>query len=367
MALADLTRPRTREQVVARMLGTLSLSPAGNTFEPTSYLPGGTLRTLLEIQGEVQADAERTVAALAAGGYLETAAGPWLDALVDSQYAVARQQSGFAQGVVRVTCLPLAGPYELAAGAVIVGTLSGLRYVSTADVSVPAGGTVLLPVQAEQAGSAYNVPVGSVSVLHTPQPGLSITNTADWLTVAGADAESDAALRLRAALRWSERGGGATADAYRGWALSASAAVDQVKVLDQHPRGQGTVDVVIWGTGGIGSQVVSDVDAYIQDRRPVTADVSVYSATPHTLTFNLELYAPGANLDQVRAQVLTNLAALQQSALIGTPLYRAEIIEAAMTPPGVLDARAPDVPETLVLGATEALLLSPTISIRLVP
>ncbi|GGR00342.1 baseplate J/gp47 family protein [Deinococcus ruber] len=367
MALDDLTRSRTREQVVARMLNVLSSSQLLNTFQPTSYLPGGTLRTLLEIQGEAQADTERTVAGLAAGGYLETAAGQWLDALVTSHYGLARQQSGFAQGNVLISCAALSGPYDLTAGAVIVGTLSGLRYVSTTAVTVPAGGTVLLPVQAEQAGSAYNVPIGTITLLHTPQPGLSITNAADWLTVAGVDAESDGALRVRAALRWAERGGGATADAYRSWALSASASVDQVRVLDEHPRGQGTVDVVLWGSGGIGRDVVAAVNSYVQFRRPLTADVQVYSATPRTLTFTLELYAPGTDPARVQADVLTNLGALQQAALIGSVFYRSEIVEAAMTVPGVLDARAPMVPETMVLGATEALLLAPMLSLRSTP
>lgn len=185
--------------------------------------------------------------------------------------------------------------------------------------------------------------------------------------MAGVDAESDAALRIRAALRWAERGGGATADAYKSWALSASASVDQVRVLDQHPRGQGTVDVVLWGSGGIGSDVVTAVNAYVQFRRPLTADVQVYSATPRTLTFTLELYAPGADATRVQADVLTNLAALQQAALIGSVFYRSEIIEAAMTVAGVLDARAPLVPETVVLGGTEALLLAPTLNLRALP
>ncbi|WP_168733423.1 baseplate J/gp47 family protein [Deinococcus sp. Arct2-2] len=366
MALADLIRPRTREQVIARMLTAISNSP--NIFEPTSYLPGGSLRTLVEIQAEAQADTERTVAALAAGGYLESAAGQWLDALVASHYGIARQPSGFAQGTVTMRCLPLSGPYELAAGTAIVGTLNGLRYTSTASVTVPAGGMVEMPVQAEAAGSGYNVPGNNITLLHTPQPGLSVTNAANWLTVAGVDQESDTALRTRARLRWAERGGGATADAYRSWALSADPAVDQVRILDEHPRGQGTVDVVIWGSGGIGTDVVARVNAYIQYRRPLTADVQVYSAIPRTLTFTLELYAPGADAIRVRAEVLANLAALQQAASIGGTLYRSEIIEAAMLPAGVLDARpGAEVPEAFRLAPTEALLLAPTLVLRAGP
>ncbi len=370
MALDDLTRARTREQVVARMLDTLSTDPTGsdpNKFLPTSYLRGGSLRTLLEIQGEVQADAERTVAALAKGGYLQTASGLWLDAFVSSHYGLSRQPSSYATGLIQISCTAGSGPYDLEAGTVIVSTLSGLRYFSIQGGTVPAGGTLSLEVQAESAGSAFNVTGAAITVLNTPQPGLTVTNAANWLTAAGVDAESDDALRLRAALRWTERGGGATRGAYQFWALTASPAIDQVRVLDEHPRGQGTVDVVVWGSGGIGAGPVALADAYIQARRPVTADVHVYRATENTAIVPLSLYAPGADRTRIEGQILTNLAAVQKAIPIGGVLYTSALIEAAMEPAGMIDAKLPDTYHDIELGPTEALTLYPTLTWRDTP
>lgn len=363
MALDSLIRPRTREQVVRRMLIVLGADPALNNFAPTNYAPGDPLRTLLELAGEGVADVERTVAALASAGYLETAAGDWLSLLTESHYAVTRQPATFATGMLRLVASS-AGAITAPPG-LIVGTASGLKYMTTEGATIPAGTYADVPIRAEMPGVAYNVPVGTITVLHTPLPGLGIANLAGWLLEAGAEEESDVALRRRARLRWSELGGGATRAAYEYWAYSASPAVDRVRVLDEHPRGQGTVDVVLWGGGGLGSKVVEVVDAYIQERRPLTADVQVYAATERVVPVSLELYAPFGDRASIEAQVLSNLAALQQAADIGAKLYASQIVEAASQPAGVLDVKTPMV--DVVLGAVEALTLKPEITWRRTP
>lgn len=366
MALDDLFRTRTRPQVVHRMLQVLAagrgdVNPLN--FAPTNYVPGDPLRTLLELSGEGIADVERTVEQLGRGGYLQTASGAWLDALAESHYGLSRQPSAFTIGLVRFTA-SAGGAVAVPAG-MIVGTLAGLRYTTNEAVNLEAGQSADVLATAEHPGAAYNVPNGTVTVLHTPLPGLSVTNPTGWLVTNGADVESDDALRSRAALRWAELGGGATKYAYQFWALSATSSVDRVKVLDQHPRGQGTVDVVIWGTGGIGSAVVADVRAYIEERRPVTADVQVYAATELAVPVNLQVYAPFSDQLPVQAAIEANLTALQLSLGIGEILYRSAVIEAAMLPAGVLDVTT-DL-EDVHPGATQALTLTPTITWRDTP
>ncbi len=363
MPLADLLKPRTRAQILSRMLGVLSIDYPGHSL--TNYTPGDPQRTLLELPAEGIADAERLIAAVAAGGYLDTASGEWLSELAYSQYGLLRQDSVIAQGYLTFTALPGNGPYELEAGAVWASTPSGaVRFVTLAGATVPVGGTVQVLAQAESPGSVSNVTANSLTVLNTPQPGLSVTNAPDWLVLAGADAESDLSLRQRCRLRWAERGGGATRGAYEFWALSSTPSVDKVAVLDQHPRGQGTVDVVLWGTGGLGPVPVALADAYIQDRRPVTADVQVYAATPRVLAFSLQLYAPGADRTRIAGEIIANLSALQQATPIGGSVYLAEIIEAAMLPAGMLDVVTTTAPQYLHLAPTEALILQPTLTWR---
>lgn len=366
MAWDDLFRPRTRPQVVHRMLQVLSAGRGDVdplNFAPANYVPGDPLRTLLELAGEGVADVERTVEQLGRGGYLQTATGQWLDALVESHYGLLRQPSTFASGLVRFTASS-GGAVGVPAG-MIVGTASGLRYTTRDAVNLEAGQSADVHATAESPGAASNVPNGAVTILHTPLPGLSVTNPSGWLITNGTDAETDEALRRRASLRWAELGGGATRAAYEYWALTADPGVDRVRVLDQHPRGQGTVDVVLWGTGGIGSDVVQTVNDYIQARRPVTADVLVYAAQELAVPVNLSLYAPGVNRADVTAQVLAGLTALQLAQGIGQILYRSAVIEVAMLPPGVLDATTDltDVHPT----DTQAITLTPSITWRDTP
>lgn len=366
MALDNLLRTRSREQVVKRMLILLSagldtVDPEG--FQPSNYAPGDPLRTLLELAGEGISDVERVVADIAAGGYLDTAEGEWLDELVQSHYGLSRQPSTFALGRVRFYAPPTEG-VDVPAG-MIVGTLNGLKYQASQGATIEAGGYVDLPVRAESPGTRYNVPVGTITELHTPLPGLTVTNPPGWLLEAGADQETDTALRRRASLRWASLGGGATRAAYEYWALTAHPGVDRVTVLDQHPRGQGTADVVIWGTGGIGADVVTVVNDYIQQRRPVTADIAVYAATERVVPLPIELYAPLGDRAAIEGQVVAGLSELQRELGIGGTLYQAAVVEVAMLPAGVLDARVGM--SDLRLGRTEAATLAPTISWRSAP
>lgn len=365
MALRDLHKPRSREQVIQRMLLTLSsgsvLDPVH--FAPTNYIPGDPLRTLLELAGEGISDVELLVWALGEGGYLDTAQGGYLDELVESHYQLSRQPSTFTVGRVRFFA-SAQGAISVPAG-MIVGTVSGLKYFTAAEAVVDAGGSFDVPVQAESPGTRYNVPVGTITELHTPLPGLTVTNPPGWLLEAGADQETDTALRRRASLRWASLGGGATRAAYEYWALTAHPGVDRVTVLDQHPRGQGTADVVVWGTGGIGADVVRVVNDYIQQRRPVTADIAVYAATERVVPLPIELYAPLGDRAAIEGQVVAGLSELQRELGIGGTLYQAAVVEVAMLPAGVLDARVGM--SDLRLGRTEAATLAPTISWRSAP
>ncbi|MFB9084218.1 hypothetical protein, partial [Deinococcus wulumuqiensis] len=62
-------------------------------------------------------------------------------------------------------------------------------------------------------------------------------------------------------------GGGATRDAYEYWAFTAHPSVDRVRVLDEHPRGQGHGGRGAVGHRRLGDAAVTAVDAYVQARR----------------------------------------------------------------------------------------------------
>jgi uncharacterized phage protein gp47/JayE len=353
-SLRDILTPKSRDAILQEIIDILR----DRGFPVTDWHPGGVGRTLLEVDAAALEDLYALVPAIAAGGYLATAQGPWLDLLVESAYGLQRYPATFARGKVVLTAEPGFGPYTLQPGDLWVGTPDGLRYYNTTGGVLPRGGTLEVEVQAESPGSRYNVPVGAISILHTPLPGVSVTNAPGWLVEAARDEETDEELRRRARLRWASLGTGATRAAYEFWALNAHPAVTKVRVRDDHPRGQGTVDVVIWGEGGLGPDVVSAVDAYIQERRPLTADVFVYSAVPRYVNVRATIYVRAGYLTQAQAAVEEELTALQRDMPIGGTLYRSAIIEALFVRPYVVNVVLTQPTGDEVLGPTEALVLT---------
>ena len=357
-SLRDLLTPKGRDAIVQELIDLLR----ERGFPITDWHPGGVGRTILEVDAAALEDLYALVPAIAAGGYLSTAQGPWLNLLVESAYGLQRYPATFARGRVVLTAEPGFGPYTLEPGDLWLGTPDGLRYHNTAGGILPMGGILEVAVQAESPGARYNVPAGAITVLHTPLPGVSVTNPPDWLLEAAREEEADEELRRRARLRWASLGTGATRAAYEFWALNANPAVTKVRILDDHPRGQGTVDVVIWGEGGLGASVVSAVDAYIQERRPLTANVLVYSATPRTVDVEATVYVRAGYLSQAQAAVAAELAALQRVTPIGGILYRSALIEALFARPYVVNVVLAQPTGDVVLGTVEALILNPTLT-----
>lgn len=358
MLLRDLLQPQTADQQLELLLARLR----ARGFEVDDWHSGGVARTLLELYAELLADWSKLVPTIAAGGFLETAQGPWLDLVASSQYGLVRAPAVAARGVVRLTAAAGFGPYTVEPGRLWFATPSGLRYLGVTGGTLPQGGTLDVTVEAEAAGADYNVAPGSITVMITPLPGVSCTNLPGWLLRAGVDGESDERLRTRCRARWAELGYGATRAAYEFWALQAHPSVTRVRVLDQHPRGQGTVDVVIYGEGGLGSDVVSEVDAFVQQRRPVTADVSVYEANPRSVEVQATVYVMASHRAEAERRAVANLQRFHREHPIGEPVYRAALIELLMEPPGVVNVDLVSPASDITLAATEVASITHTLT-----
>jgi uncharacterized phage protein gp47/JayE len=137
-------------------------------------------------------------------------------------------------------------------------------------------------VEAEEYGSAANAGVGQITELVTPVVGIgAVDNAADWLTAEGADVEDDAGLLERISLRWLGNNG-VTKYAYKAWALSVPGVIS-VEILDQHPRGQGTVGVVVRGAAVLPTEALLErVREAIRPEAPINDDWFVVSPTPIT-------------------------------------------------------------------------------------
>ena len=189
------------------------------------------------------------------------------------------------------------------------------RYVTTAKAVLPAGEEfVEVPVEAEEYGAGANAGAGQICELVTAVPGVGkVHNAADWLTSEGADREGNASARERIRLRWMANNG-VTKYAYKLWALSVPGVIS-VEILDKHPRGQGTVGVVVRGSAVLPTDALLErVREAIRPQAPINDDwfvvgpVPVATAVSGCLHYVAGMYDPDLLMREARLRVLALFA-----------------------------------------------------------
>lgn len=241
------------------------------------------------------------------------------------QVEASRKQHTKAKGKVRFGRAKSSGNLLIAAGRIVRtkpdGTGNVYRYVTSADTVIQDGQLeALVPVVSEDYGACANAAVGQICELVTPVPGVTyVTNDADWLEEEGSDLETIEALQRRYVLRW-QAVNGMTKYAYKSWAMDVTGVID-AKILDQHPRGQGTIDVIIKGAAGIPTEALLEkVRASVatgakaddvQAGPPVNDDWEVRGPQPIEIAIEGELeLKPGTHKESAVAEAEKYLLAL---------------------------------------------------------
>ena len=214
--------------------------------------------------------------------------GEWLGVHA-TQVDLTRKPATKARGSVLFLRGEQTGNVRIPAGRILRTPPDGagnvFRYVTEELAVLPEGAaSVSVPVAAEEYGQGSNAAAGQICELVTPVTGISgVTNSADWLTEEGADEEGDAGLQLRYTLAWKSQAG-VTRAAYEKAALSVPGVL-AVYVSDQHPRGEGTVDVVVQGSAGIPTaKLLEKVREALEDSIVINHDLQVKAPTPVNIT-----------------------------------------------------------------------------------
>jgi len=314
---------RTGDQVLQTAFE--RLAQAGSRI--TNLNVGGVFRTLLELASDGLGDLYDLLVAVAPQGFASTATGAWLTLLARDR-GLTRIAAATTAGRVRFSRAGAAGNLVIPANVLLRTPLSAqgerLEYLTTAETVLPDGASsVLVPITARAVGARYNVAPGLISELVAHVPGIvAVANEADWITSEGRDAETDAELRLRTLNRWPALARGATAAAYATWAREVSGVVD-VAVDDDFPRGEGTVDVVVMGEAGAPSDdLLAAVQALLDTRRPLCADVLVRGPVevPAAVRLRLSLPLDGGDEATTEAAALAFVDSLLSSgALTAVP------------------------------------------------
>lgn len=227
-------------------------------------------------------------------------------------------------------------------GAVIAGDTvliapDGVAYAVISSVVI-AGGSAAATVTATNSGLAGNRTTGQLFTLQSAVAGVSAVATAGAMT-GGADIESDDSLRDRLLLRIRTPPQGGAANDYITWALEVPGVTRAWVYPEAGGPGTVTVRFMMDDTYANGIPLSGDValvDAYIQQARPVTADVTVLA--PVASPLNLTIAALSPSTPEVKAAIEAELRALilRESSPGGT-LLLSHIREAISIAQGEID------------------------------
>ena len=236
-----------------------------------------------------------------------------------SIWGITRKVAAAATGTV--TFVVQAGAYIPSGTA--LQALDGVQYQTTAD-AVVVGTSGTAPLLAVVAAAAGNRDAGQSLTLVSPVVGVQSTATAGLLS-GGADVETDDALRARLLARIQQPPQGGAASDYVAWALGVSG-VTRAWVYPQE-LGAGTVTVrFVRDNDGTGAAIIPDgtevaaVQAYIDARRPVTAQLTVLAPTAVPLNFTITGLTPSNAAVQAAVQTELQDLLLRESTPGGTIL-----------------------------------------------
>lgn len=277
-------------------------------FNVTSWQSNRSGRTLIAILATIYA--AFTVVAVnfaAAGGYLSTSTAGWLRLLAQELFGVSWNPASHATGFITLTSTS-AVPYTFSPGGLtFTNPTTKVSYVNVYDggalygalpglATLPASGTLTIPVQALVPGSASNAVSTSVTVMSPAFLGVTVANASP---IQGTDDETDTALRTRCDAKRGALSPNGAQGAYAYWAQSirldtngnpvypppvsdqdvydAAVPLDVNRVRVSVQSATGTVNVWLGGSGGaaIGS-VVTLVD-YAMSTYVLPAGITLFT------------------------------------------------------------------------------------------
>ncbi|EFA6279763.1 hypothetical protein E3C71_10120 [Escherichia coli] len=245
--------------------------------------------------------------------FLATAEGFFLDIFA---WAVnlTRKEATPASGVIRFIKSDISRPVTVPADTLIqTERINGVIYtLKTRQVTlIPEGiAGMSVDVIAEDAGAGFNLAPGYYRILPVAVDGIdAVENEENWLTVPGADEESDDELRDRVRNQFNLAGAYHTDAVYRGLIAGvAGISADRIYFLHDAPRGPGTANAYIMLDAGIASEpFIDSVNSFITDEghHGHGDDLRCFAMpeTHHSLTVTLWLYA-ALNLNEEEISLL---------------------------------------------------------------
>lgn len=232
-------------------------------FVITNFHSGGIFYTLLMIVLRIEREFKIFLRSFLNNAFVTHASGAWLD-LKTTDYSKKRKKAQKTRGLVTVFREDAEGDAVKIGKGHVFKTKKDINgeelrfFVLEAAVLQQGAQAVDILVEAEMEGTRYNVPEGQITRSLTFLNGVDeISNGPDWITREGSDTEDDDGLKTRTLRSWAELAARPIEDTF----INAAEGVPGVLFAQadcQHPRGQGTVDVIVTGTAGEATEGLLD-------------------------------------------------------------------------------------------------------------
>ncbi|HDL7629644.1 TPA: baseplate J/gp47 family protein [Yersinia enterocolitica] len=204
--------------------------------------------------------------------YLATASGTFLEVFGWGVNA-RRKPATAAQGVIRFYKTDIRQDVVIPAGTHIqTERINGKIYsvgVSAETMIAAGAASGLVPVKAAEVGGAFNLAPGYYRILPQAVPGIERAQSeGDWLTVPGADKESDDDFRDRCRNQFNLVGNYHTDAVYRSMIAGVvGLSIDRIYFLHDAPRGPGTANAyLLLDSGEISQPFIDAVNDHITNQ-----------------------------------------------------------------------------------------------------
>ncbi len=274
------------------------LSAAG--FTVTNIKSGSVFYMLLKIIVQIYLELKSLARTQLNNLFVSHAAEGWLE-LSAADYSMTRKAATKTRGKITLSRPTSTQAIKLKAGHVFktdydVNGASLCFLVTEATIFKPGELICDVPTEAEYAGSVYNCAPGTITKtlinLESGADIVSITNADGWITREGTDLEDLETFRSRVLNAWASLALIPIADSYKA-AAEAVTGVLIAQVDDQHPRGQGTVDIIVTSSAGEATEaLLADVTTAVNAIKGPYDNLLVKSSTVVALDIAITLQVP---------------------------------------------------------------------------
>lgn len=303
-------------------------------FPITNFTKGGVFYHLLRISVKIGIELKELARTILNSCFASHAENDWLD-IKSADYSKYRKESIMAKGYITIHRNIFDSVLVISKGHCFKTEPDGAGreykfYVPEKTVIAAGQDTATVLVEAAEPGTAYNLPSKAITVSMIYLDGVDrITNENEWLYEEGAEAESDESLRKRCLSSYAELATRTIEEKL----INAAESVPGVlyaRVDAQHPRGQGTVDIIITGSAGAATpELLQKVNAAVNPLKGNYEDYQIKTSETIAQDFKVTVYVmPDTVTDGVADQaeyLIRELMALSRDNL--NLFYRDSIIQ----------------------------------------